>query len=185
MKYSKTIFAVLLTAILLAACSPAKAPVKFSMGKSTSTGCSITPVAGKLGQCKVNGAIDPTAMPTQSKGSQPSLSKSDTQGSVTVEVKPLNLDKPTDTLLFDVSMNTHSVDLSMDLATLATITTDNGQTVQSIQWDGPRSGHHVEGELVFPTTYEGKPLLDGAKDLTLTIKNVDAPTRSFTWQLAK
>jgi hypothetical protein len=184
MKYPKIIFVVILAALLLAACSPTKAPVKYSMGQSTSTGCS-TSEAGKTGPCKVNGATDPTVVPTQAVGPQPDLSKSDAQGSVTVAVKPLNLDKPGDTLVFDVSMNTHSVDLSMDLATLATLTTDNGQTVQGIQWNGPKGGHHVEGKLTFPATYDGKPLLEGARELTLTIKNVDAPTRLFTWQLTK
>jgi hypothetical protein len=30
-----------------------------------------------------------------------------------------------------------------------------------------------------------KPLLDGAKELTLTIKNLDAPERVFRWDLQK
>jgi hypothetical protein len=45
------------------------------------------------------------------------LTRLDEQGMVTVEVTPLNLGMPGETLVFEVSMNTHSVDLSMDLAT--------------------------------------------------------------------
>ena len=111
------------------------------------------------------------------------MTRSDGQGAVAFEVTPLNLDDPGGTLQFDVSMNTHSVDLSMDLATLATLTTDAGITVQASLWDGPQGGHHVEGKLTFPASQNGKSILDGAKQLTLTIKNVDVPERVFTWKL--
>ena len=182
MKYPKIIFAIFLTALFLAACSPAQAPVKYSMGQSTSTGCS-TPAAGKIETCKVNRATDPTAVPTQTVEPQPDLTKSDAQGSVTVEVKPENLDKPGDALIFDVSMNTHSVDLGMDLTQLAVLTTDTGKTVQALKWDAPRGGHHVAGKLSFPAALDGKKLLDGASSFTITINNVDVPARIFTWQL--
>ena len=183
MNYPKFIFAVLITALLLTACSPAKTPAKFSMGQSTSTGCS-TPEVGKIATCKVNGAADPTMVPTaQAVGPQLELSKSDGQGAVTVNVKPLNLDKPGDTLIFDISMNTHSVDLNMDLVQLTVLSTDTGKTVQPLKWDGPKGGHHVEGKLSFPTTLDGKDLFAGARSITVTIKDVDAPARLFTWQL--
>lgn len=80
-------------------------------------------------------------------------------------------------------MDTHSVDLSMDLATLSTLTTDTGFTVQAALWDAPRGGHHVRGKLVFPAVQDGKPILEGAGKLTLTITNVDAPSRIFEWDL--
>lgn len=111
------------------------------------------------------------------------VTRSDQQGAVTVEVKPLNLVNPSDQLEFDVVMDTHSVDLSMDLATLATLTTDTGIIVQAAAWDAPRGGHHVEGKLIFPATKDGKSILDGASKLTLTIVNVDAPSRAFEWDL--
>lgn len=108
--------------------------------------------------------------------------KSDDQGAVAVEITPENFSHPGDTLIFDVSMNTHSVDLSMDLAKLAVLSTDTGKSVQATLWDAPRGGHHLEGKLSFPSMLDGKNLLDGAKSITLTITNVDAPTRTFTWQ---
>lgn len=111
------------------------------------------------------------------------LLRTDQQGSVTVEVTPLNLNNPSDKLEFDVALNTHAVDLSMDLATLATLTTDTGVTVQATLWDAPRGGHHVAGKLVFPATKDGQSILEGASKLTLTIINVDAPSRVFEWQL--
>lgn len=111
------------------------------------------------------------------------LTRSDEQGAVTVEVTPLNLDNPSDQLEFDVLLNTHSVDLSMDLATLATLTTNTGVTIPATLWDAPRGGHHVEGKLIFPATEDGKPILEGVIKLTLTIVNVDASSRIFEWDL--
>jgi hypothetical protein len=80
-------------------------------------------------------------------------------------------------------MDTHSIDLSMDLAALATLTTDNGQSVQATVWDAPLGGHHVSGTLSFPASVEGKAILDGASRPTLIIKDVDASERVFTWDL--
>ena len=86
-------------------------------------------------------------------------------------------------LAFEVSLNTHSVDLSMDLAALATLAADTGLTVQADAWDAPRGGHHVSGTLSFPSSVDGKEILDGAAKLTLTIKDVDVPERTFAWDL--
>jgi hypothetical protein len=61
--------------------------------------------------------------------------------------------------------------------------TDTGVSVEAAVWDAPVGGHHVEGKLIFPTTKDGKPILEGATKLTLTIINVDAPTRIFEWEL--
>jgi hypothetical protein len=107
----------------------------------------------------------------------------DEQGFVAVAVTPLNLNAPDGTLNFNVGLNTHSVDLSMDLAPLATLEADNGLGVQAILWDAPRGGHHVSGVLSFPAVSEGVSLLEGASHLTLKIRDVDAPERSFTWSL--
>ena len=111
------------------------------------------------------------------------LTRSDQQGAVTVNVTPLNLENPSDQLEFDIALETHSVDLSMDLATLATLTTDTGLSVPATLWDAPRGGHHVAGKLIFPTTQDGKFILEGATKVTLTILNVDVPTRVFEWEL--
>lgn len=111
------------------------------------------------------------------------LTRSDEQGAVTFEVTPLNLDASADTLEFDVAMNTHSVDLSMDLASLATLSTDTGTTVQATKWDATPGGHHVSGKLIFPATQNGKSILEGVSKLTLTIVKVDAPSRLFEWEL--
>lgn len=111
------------------------------------------------------------------------LVRSDEQGAVAVEVRPVNLETPGETLEFEVGLNTHSVDLSMDLASLASLSTDNGKTVKASLWDAPLGGHHVSGKLVFPAEVDGGPLLEGAARLTLTIEQLDIPERVFTWEL--
>ncbi len=184
MKYSKIVILAFLSTIILAACSSTNPKAKFSMGEPTSTGCS-TPIAGELGACSVNRSADPTIVPTQTSESTSDLTRSDEQGAVEFDVTPLNLDKPGDILIFDVSINTHSVDLSMDLTQLAVLSTNDGKTLQAIQWEAPKGGHHVEGKLSFPAILDGKDILAGASEITVTITNVDAPSRIFTWQLVK
>ena len=113
-----------------------------------------------------------------------SATRMDDQGAIIFEVTPLNLDSATaESLEFSIVLTTHSIDLSMDLAATATLSTDTGISVNSTLWDAPRGGHHVEGKLFFPVTVDGKSIFDGAAKLTLTITDVDAPTRTFEWEL--
>lgn len=107
----------------------------------------------------------------------------DDQGAVSVAITPLDLSADVPTLDFEVVMDTHSVDLSMDLTALATLTTDNGRSVTATLWDAVPGGHHVSGMLSFPATADGVTLLDGASLLTLTIRDIDAPERTFSWSL--
>jgi hypothetical protein len=112
------------------------------------------------------------------------LARRDDQGAVEVMIQPRNLMAPAGDLLeFDVFMNTHSVDLSMDLAKLATLETDLGVRVAAGFWSGG-SGHHVQGVLAFPgADASGNRVLDGARLITLRIEGVDAPVREFQWEL--
>ncbi len=130
-------------------------------------------------------ATEPLRSPAAVPQSGADLTRVDEQGMVMVEITPLNLGNAADTVTldFDVAMNTHSVDLSMDLAQLATLTTDAGVSVQATKWEATPGGHHVRGKLVFPATKERKGVLEGASKLTLTIVNVDAPSRVFEWTL--
>ena len=112
-----------------------------------------------------------------------SATRMDDQGAIIFEVTPLDLNQTAESLEFSIVLTTHSIDLSMDLAATATLSTDTGVNVNSTLWDAPRGGHHVEGKLIFPATQDGKSILDGATKLSLTITNVDAPTRIFEWEL--
>lgn len=167
----------LVIGLVLAACSPAT--------PSPTTQPAVEPTTLPPTQ--------PAATPTQASAAQPvqlagiqviQLAElTDSQGAVTVIVKPLDLNSSQDRLSFEVTLDTHSIDLSMDLATLATLTTDTGMSVQAVVWAAPLGGHHVSGTLSFPASVEGKPILDGASKLTLIINDLDAPERVFTWDL--
>lgn len=160
-------------ALILAACSPSQSNMDLPSGTS---------------QTGPQPASVQSTESTSSSGNEASASnemtRTDQQGMVTVEVTPLNLSNPSDQIEFEVALNTHSVDLSMDLATLATLTTDTGITVQATLWDAVPGGHHVSGKLIFPTLKDGKSILDGASKLTLTIINLDTPSRVFEWRLS-
>jgi len=125
---------------------------------------------------EIPAGIDPFAprgMPT----------RTDEQGAIVVEVTPLELERTADSIEFEVSLNTHSVDLSMDLAPLSTLTTDTGLMVSASLWDAARGGHHVRGRLIFPATKDGIAVLRDASGMTLAIEGVDAPVRVFEWDL--
>ncbi|MBE3039999.1 MAG: hypothetical protein IMZ62_14470 [Chloroflexi bacterium] len=130
-------------------------------------------------------SIPTETAPAPTQAASDGIMRTDQQGAVIMEVTPLNLDAPGQTLDFQISMNTHSVDLSMDLATLATLATDAGLQAEAISWDGPSGGHHVDGTLSFLATVNGKLLLEGASQLRLTIRSVDANARIFTWSITR
>ncbi|MFH1909351.1 MAG: hypothetical protein ABIL11_18535 [Chloroflexota bacterium] len=152
-------FAILALGLILAACSAAATPEP------------TLPVLPST----------PEPVTVSTGASLPTETVSDSQGAVIVEITPKNF--TAETLDFNVSLNTHSVDLSMDLSTLATLTTDTGVTVPASLWDAPRGGHHVEGTLQFPASVAGKSVLEGAKQITIKIVNLDVPERVFTWDL--
>ncbi len=113
------------------------------------------------------------------------LKRTDSQGSVEFIIAPINLNTPSETIDFSVVMDTHSIELSWNLAAQSVLTTNTGVEVRGVEWPVGK-GHHVEGTLKFPTkTTDGKPLLDGTKKLTLTIKDAGVPTRVFEWTLSK
>jgi hypothetical protein len=109
----------------------------------------------------------------------------DSQGAVEFVVSPRSWTREVNgTIEFEISMDTHSVDLSMDLAELSTLETDLGVSIPALDWTGG-SGHHVVGVLRFPAVGStGPAVLEGAGILILTIRDVDAPSRVFRWEVA-
>jgi hypothetical protein len=127
--------------------------------------------------------VQPTVIASQEDEPTFHGMKSDAQGFVTVDITPEKLVNSEEVLTFVVALNTHSIDLSMDLAELTVLTTDTGKSVQATLWDAPRGGHHVEGKPSFPSSFDETSVLMGAKSITLTIKDLDVPLRIFTWKL--
>ena len=164
----------LLFAFLIVACAPTQGAAELPTSQPS-------PISNVAPTSTDDTVLIPTIFPNANGSSE--LARLDEQGAVVFEVTPLNLGTPADALEFDVAMNTHSVDLSMDLAALSTLSTDTGVTVQASKWDAVPGGHHVSGTLIFPSAQDGKSILEGASKLTLTIVSVDATSRVFEWEL--
>ncbi len=148
--------------------------ILFALAGLALAACSSPTVANRTPAVPVNAATTDTAPAAED------LSRTSNEASVTVVVTPSNLeDKSAATLDFDVAMNTHSVDLGYDLTTIATLSSDTGEKVQPIKWDGPAGGgHHREGTLSFPQ------LKQRGQTLTLTLRGIaDVPERTFTWKV--
>ncbi len=140
------------------------------------TACAGSPV-------EANASQNPGAAAQPAADGSEDLLRVDRQGSVEVGVLPRSLEPgPDGTLEFEVSMNTHSVDLSMDLAALSTLETDTGLVLEPLDWSGGGGGHHVRGLLRFVVD-PAAGALEGAQRLILTIREVDAPQRVFEWAL--
>lgn len=146
-------------------------------------GCSTATLGGPGGAAAATRTAVPSATAAVLVEPAEGQTRTDDQGAVVFAVTPLNLDSPAETLDFEVVMETHSVDLSWDLATLSVLRTDSGREVQATVWP-IGSGHHYSGTLSFlAPPADGKPFLDGASVLTLTIRDTDVPERVFVWDL--
>ena len=93
-----------------------------------------------------------------------------------VEVSVTPKKQSDDSWNFEVVLNTHSVELSDDLAKSSTLVDKNGNTHKALAWEGdPPGGHHREGVLKF-STYPRQ------ENIELRIKLGDKE-RSFKWTL--
>ena len=98
---------------------------------------------------------------------------------VTVKVTAKSIGLPASQWEFAVVLDTHSADLSDDLAQSATLTTDDGRTFKPTGWLGaPPGGHHREGVLAFDVP----ALRPRAIELRIDRPGESAP-RTFRWQL--
>ncbi len=161
---------ILFIGLSLVACSP-----------GATTSANPAPTSAQPNQPTATAQLMSTSTPTGA--TETDLSRVDEQGAVVVKITPLNLTDPGETVDFEVDMNTHSVDLGMNLAELATLTTDTGQKIAAEKWEAPGGGHHVAGKLLFPASVNGKPLLQGVTELALSLRDVGVPERIFTWEL--
>lgn len=103
-------------------------------------------------------------------------SQTKTMGEVDVEIIPISVE-PEKEVVFELSLNTHSVELNYDYMEIVTLTDDLGNSYKPVKWTGGSSGHHLNGKLVFP------PFSKQAKELTLTLNGVDNKIEIFNWKL--
>jgi hypothetical protein len=104
--------------------------------------------------------------------------KSDNQKRVKVKVIPVEF-RYGELVQFEITFNTHSVDLSFDPASIATLEFGHGVIVRPDKWDGAAAGgHHRSGTLVFDA------IPKDAKTLKLILRDVaGVPERIFIWDL--
>jgi len=83
---------------------------------------------------------------------------------------------------FDITLDTHSVDLdALDLAD-ATLHNDRGDTLTARPWSAPKGGHHREGALTFDG--DAAQFLAGVDWIELVITGVgDLPERTLRWEV--
>jgi hypothetical protein len=184
----------ILLVVILAACTGAQPGAAQANAPAQAAAAATTAPT----QASALAAEKPVAAPaqvpaaTQVKPAAPvpagNLSQSAEDGAVTVEITPLNLaDAKASALDFKVVMNTHSVELGVDLAKLAVLKVGDNEVVAK-GWQAPAgSGHHVEGTLSFPAkTADGKPLLADATGFSIAIRNLAGVSeRTFTWKLGQ
>ncbi len=93
-----------------------------------------------------------------------------TENNVEFQVTPLSSSE------FDISINTHSVELDFDLAEISALYDDIGNAYKPLKWEGsPPGGHHRSGILKFPQ------ISKNAKAIKLII--IDSTEREFSWNL--
>ncbi len=128
-----------------------------------------------------DGAKPPSPSAGSSNGPTNGLVQSNTGGSVTIDVEWIK--EGDGLLIFDVSMNTHSVDLDeYDLGELAVLGDDTGNEYHPVSWDSAPGGHHRQGTLTFPipdSLSQGK-----AKYVEIMIRDVAGiEERVLKWEL--
>lgn len=100
------------------------------------------------------------------------------EANVSIEVTPKVVEKGKDPQ-FQITFNTHSVDLAFDVTKVIVLVDDKGNNYTDSSWNGSDpGGHHRNGTLSF-----NKPLAD-AKYIELIIKDVAGVSeRKFKWNI--
>jgi hypothetical protein len=82
-----------------------------------------------------------------------------------------------------VALETHSIDLDYDFASISVLHDDAGNDYPAAAWEGPRGGHHLSGVLRFAGAQQ--ILASSPKQLELRIHGVAGMDRSFRWDMAQ
>ena len=101
------------------------------------------------------------------------------EGGISVSVAPQNISAGASIWDFQISLSTHSVDLSEDLAQASSLFDDKSNEYKPVQWEGsPLGGHHREGILKF------SPIVPIPRSIKLEIRGIGSITkRIFEWKL--
>ncbi len=104
--------------------------------------------------------------------------KTDEQTSINVTITPVDLSVDSQEWKFDVTIDTHSVELDQDMTKSAVLMGDDDEEYKPIRWEGPTGGHHREGTLLFA------PIAPYPQHLKLIINGIGGVQRYFEWILS-
>lgn len=108
-----------------------------------------------------------------------SIARMDSQGAVAVKATIIPGESNTDQLVFELVLNTHSVDLlQYDIKKGSKIVIDGKEESQEFTWESSSSdSHHMSGKL----TWDGQVAVD-FKEVSLRLEQLDnIPVRTFSW----
>ncbi len=101
------------------------------------------------------------------------------QNGVTVAVTPRTLSSDAETWDFNIVLDTHSQDLSDDLAKSAVLLDGSGARYEPVAWDGAGpGGHHREGVLRFTRIVPQPQMIE----LQIS-RDGESGARVFRWEL--
>ena len=135
-----------------------------------------------LAACSSGPATSPAgsaSSPPPPSGQPGEMTQTSEGGQVTVVVAWAG---PSSGAVFDVKLDTHSVDLdALDLAN-ATLKNDRGEALAARPWVAAKGGHHREGTLTFDG--DATAFFAGSKWIDLVIAGVgDLPERTLRWDV--
>ena len=138
----------------------------------------ILPLTLLISACSAEGST--TAAPASSPGESASASTRTSEGGQVTAV--VDWAGPDEGAVFEVTLDTHSVDLdALDLSD-AVLRNDRSESLSAQPWAAPKGGHHREGALTFDG--DAAPFFDGAKWIELVLSGIgDLPERTLRWEI--
>lgn len=141
----------------------------------------ILPVTILISACSAasSAATAPASSPGESASVASDSTRTSEGGQVTAVVDWAGPDAGA---VFDVTLDTHSVDLDgLDLSD-AILRNDRSESLSAQPWAAPKGGHHREGALTFAG--DAAPFFDGAKWIELVLTGIgDVPERTLRWEI--
>ena len=135
-------------------------------------------IGGWLLAAMLVGMAAPLAALAQTSSEAVATRSSIAQG-VTVKVTPSLIGSTDKRWEFSIVPDSHSADLSDELAQSASLTTSDGRTLKPVSWTGaPAGGHYREGVLAFEVPAPRPSTIE----LRIARQGESAP-RTFRWQL--
>lgn len=121
------------------------------------------------------GISTPPNQIANSSATQTLTPQTNQESGVSVEVTPIISQGE---IKFQIAFNTHQGDLNFKMTEISTLTDDQGNQYQPLEWQGGSGGHHLTGTLIFPA------LPADTKSIKFIIKDVyGVAARVFEWDL--